>query len=261
VHQPPIEIPSAEAVGSDRDPPSAPFWSPWATVGWGLLVAVTFVAIQIGVTVVWMTAHMAMSPEREPAPLATIAESGDLFAVASLVTSVSCSVLVWLLVWFRRRDRAVATIGLVRPSPHSAAAWLGATAALIVASDALTLALGRPIVPPFMTDLFLATDVKILLVLAVVAGAPFFEELFFRGFLLTGLRRSVLGDTGAVLSCALAWAAIHLQYDLYDITTIFVFGLVLGAARLRSGSLWTPITMHVLANLVATVETTLVLRP
>ena len=45
------------------------------------------------------------------------------------------------------------------------------------------------------------------------------------------------------------------------VSTVFVavqimviFGLVLGLARIGSGSLWVPIAMHVTANLVATME-------
>ena len=94
---------------------------------------------------------------------------------------------------------------------------------------------------------------------AIVVAAPVFEELAFRGFLLEGLRRGPLGDAGAVIVTSFAWAAVHLQYDVYEIGTIVVFGLILGAARLAGGSLWVPITMHVLVNLVASVETAIVI--
>ena len=46
-------------------------------------------------------------------------------------------------------------------------------------------------------------------------GCPVFEELFFRGFLLEGFRRTFLGTTGAVVLTSLLWAVIHTQYDLY----------------------------------------------
>lgn len=55
------------------------------------------------------------------------------------------------------------------------------------------------------------------------------------------------------MSAAL-WAAIHVQYDLYGMATIFVFGLLLGAARLSTASLLVPLGMHALANLFATIE-------
>ena len=49
-------------------------------------------------------------------------------------------------------------------------------------------------------------------------------------------------------------ASIHLQYDVYQIGTIFFIGILLGVARIRSGSLYVPLAMHTLINLLATVE-------
>ena len=84
--------------------------------------------------------------------------------------------------------------------------------------------------------------------------APILEELFFRGFLYSGLSSSFLGPLGTILITSISWAAIHLQYDLYGISTIFVFGLLLGAARLKTHSLIVPVLMHALMNLVATIQ-------
>jgi hypothetical protein len=85
--------------------------------------------------------------------------------------------------------------------------------------------------------------------------APVFEELFFRGFLLAGFASSFLRPAGAVLVTSASWALIHLQYDLYGMVTIFVLGLLLGAARLASGSVLLTIGLHAFSNLLSTVET------
>jgi hypothetical protein len=90
-----------------------------------------------------------------------------------------------------------------------------------------------------------------LLWVAVALAAPLFEELFFRGFLFRGLCGSALGAAGAIVVTAALWALIHVQYDGYEIASIFAFGLVLGIARHRSGSTWTPIGMHALLNFIA----------
>jgi uncharacterized protein len=94
-----------------------------------------------------------------------------------------------------------------------------------------------------------------LLWVAVVVCAPWGEEVFFRGFLFKGWLHSVLGGWGTVLLTSLIWAVIHLQYDLYGITTIFVGGLLLGYARLKSGSIYPPILMHTLMNVLAMTQT------
>jgi membrane protease YdiL (CAAX protease family) len=52
----------------------------------------------------------------------------------------------------------------------------------------------------------------------------------------------------------MVWSALHTQYDLYGIALIFLGGLLLGYARLRGGSAYVPIAMHVVQNLVATLE-------
>jgi membrane protease YdiL (CAAX protease family) len=52
----------------------------------------------------------------------------------------------------------------------------------------------------------------------------------------------------------LIWAAVHHQYDLYGIATIFVIGLLLGTARMKTDSVYPGIVMHALMNLIATIQ-------
>jgi hypothetical protein len=99
-----------------------------------------------------------------------------------------------------------------------------------------------------------ATGEKLSLVFAVVAVAPVTEELIFRGFLVSGLRPTRLGASGAVLVSSLAWAAIHGQYDLYGMATIFALGVLLGTARVKTGSVLVPIALHSFSNVISTVE-------
>jgi membrane protease YdiL (CAAX protease family) len=55
---------------------------------------------------------------------------------------------------------------------------------------------------------------------------------------------------------SLIWAAIHLQYDWYGQTMIFLGGILLGCARWRTGSVLLPMLLHGLMNLVASAELT-----
>lgn len=256
----PNSHPPDTAPESLPTPAPPAFWSPWATVVWGILVAVAFVTVQLIVMAVWMAIRLASEPDLDPQVLLEAGGDGDLFATATLASAVICSALVWLVVKLKRGSNPPASLALVRPSVTTVATWLFITAIYAALSDALTIALGRPIVPEFMTEIFRATTLPALLCLGIIIGGPIFEELFIRGFLFEGLRRSSIGEIGAVVVCSLFWAAIHLQYGLYEITTIFIFGLILGAARIKTGSLWVPVAMHTMVNLVATVETIVVLR-
>jgi membrane protease YdiL (CAAX protease family) len=239
---------------------TGPFWSPWATVAWGLLIISVFVLGQGAIVIVWSVMRTAAGAEPEDLA-AEFAAAGDLLSVATLASAIVCSVLVFVILAIGRGIRPGTAVALTRPPGRSLALWLAITAGLIVVSDTLTTLLGKPIVPEFMADLVRNATMAPLLWLAIIIAAPFFEELFVRGFLLEGLRRGALGDAGAIVLTSVFWASIHIQYGLYEIGTIFVFGIALGLARIGSRSLWVPIAMHMLANLVATVEAHLLAPP
>ena len=87
----------------------------------------------------------------------------------------------------------------------------------------------------------------VVLILTVAVAAPIFEELVFRGFMYSGFERS-LGAVPAVLLTSAIFAMMHVQYNHYELLHIFVLGLVLAWARMRTQSLWTPIAMHAVNN-------------
>jgi membrane protease YdiL (CAAX protease family) len=83
---------------------------------------------------------------------------------------------------------------------------------------------------------------------ALVVAAPMVEEMVFRGFILTGLRRRLPFWPAALISSALFGLA-HFQLNV----SLYTFGLALVLAWLykKSGSLWPPIILHGLKNLLA----------
>jgi membrane protease YdiL (CAAX protease family) len=87
----------------------------------------------------------------------------------------------------------------------------------------------------------------------VIIG-PVTEEIVFRGFLFRGLSASFLGVAGTLIVTSIAWALLHVQYDWLTVAQIFLIGLLLGWLRWASGSTLLTISLHVLANLVATIE-------
>lgn len=94
----------------------------------------------------------------------------------------------------------------------------------------------------------------VVCVLVISAVGPLVEEFFFRGYLLAWLRQSMATPFAVTLS-ALAFALVHGFMVLHPgivgwISTgeIFVAGLVLGFAVVRTGSLWTAYLMHAAYN-------------
>jgi membrane protease YdiL (CAAX protease family) len=82
------------------------------------------------------------------------------------------------------------------------------------------------------------------------------EEVIFRGYLLSGLKEA-WGKTVGLAVMSVIFAAMHLVVHTAKQTSIPLFilsligpGLLLGWAYLRTGSLWLPIGLHFMWNLV-----------
>lgn len=78
-------------------------------------------------------------------------------------------------------------------------------------------------------------------------GAPFFEELFFRGYLLSILKGR--GELFALIVSSLLFGLIHLQ-PAYILQLSFV-GFILGLSYLRTKNLLVPIIIHSVNNFLA----------
>lgn len=239
-------------------------WGFWATVGFSLVILFAWLVVQVVVTVVYLFGAPSGRALFDKNPLgvdpAKISNDGTLLALATTCTGILIPPLCILFAWLKRGISTQKYLGLVRAPTRQTLGWLGAGLLFAAASDTVTWLLGRPIVPEFMDHAYRSAAFVPLLWFAVVVGAPLFEEFFFRGFALAGLRYSRLGAIGAVLLTALGWTALHTQYDLIDLSDLFLFGLLLGYARIRSGSLFVPIGMHALNNLWATVEAAIKVR-
>jgi membrane protease YdiL (CAAX protease family) len=224
-------------------------WGPWATIGWTVLAIVVWLGIQTGVTIVYVVVRMVRDPK---ADLSALASDGTLLGLATLASTPAMLGLVALLIhvrgftmsdylaleWPTLRQAALAVVGLL----------LG-----LATSDLLTYELGRPIVPPVMVEAYKSAWLPLLL-LALLVLAPLGEEVLIRGFLYRGLAASWIGPGMAIGVCSLAWAAMHVQYDLYAMSLIFLIGLYLGTIRYLTGSLPLVMLLHFVANLVATAE-------
>jgi len=182
-------------------------------------------------------------------------ENGTLLAIATFVTTIICCGLIVGIIKLKKGSVLAEYLCVKSVSLGTMLKWTALLGGLIALSDLITNALGRPIVPEFMSTVYATARPAWIIWLALVVAAPLFEETFFRGFVFKGFESGFMGPIGAVLATTGLWAAIHIQYDAYGIATVFCLGLLLGTARAMTGSLLVPLGLHATANLVATIET------
>ena len=236
--------------GEHTEPPKPSPWGFWVTIGFSLLILLGALAAQVVVGIVWVVVAIARGQKVDPDALES---NGLLLAIASCATAPVVIGLVLLFAGLRKNITIPEYLGFRRPRVLQYVAWGLVCALLLVVTETLNFALERP-VPEFMVTAYTTAYFLPLLWLAVIVGAPLCEEIVFRGFLFRGVQDSWLGPVGAMVLSSVAWSAMHIQYDLYEISSIFVLGLVLGAARVSSKSIYVPIAMHAAWNLTATIQ-------
>jgi membrane protease YdiL (CAAX protease family) len=90
----------------------------------------------------------------------------------------------------------------------------------------------------------------VLSAVMTVAVSPIAEELFFRGWLWTGLQKHWGALSTSTLTGAL-WLVVHLEQGLVRPVLLLPMAVVLSAARHLGRSVRAPIALHVCYNLVA----------
>lgn len=78
--------------------------------------------------------------------------------------------------------------------------------------------------------------------------APFLEEILFRGFVYRIFIKTWPLWFGSILSAAL-FALIHVQFQTF--IPLFILGLLLNHSYQKTDSIWTPIALHSLNNILA----------
>jgi uncharacterized protein len=103
-------------------------------------------------------------------------------------------------------------------------------------------------IQPNIELMFKATDFPLAVLFGGAIVAPVVEEIFFRGFVFTGLRQH-WGWPKAALASAGLFALAHLLPT--SILPIFILGLIFALLYQVSGSIWPAILMHMLTNSAA----------
>jgi hypothetical protein len=186
----------------------------------------------------------------------TLISDGLLISLCTVASAVAGLGLTAIIIKVRKGLTIPEYLGLKRISVKQTLVLLAISAGFIILADGLSWILDQP-PSAFTVDTYRTSVWPALFWVAAVIFAPAFEEAFFRGFLFAGLRQSRIGVPGTIGLTAFIWAIMHVQYGVYEIGTIFALGIVLGIARHKTGSLWSPVLMHAIFNLIAMVQTVL----
>jgi membrane protease YdiL (CAAX protease family) len=182
----------------------------------------------------------------DPPPGVTI--TGTFFQDGGLILSA------WLLARLTAGRPAAADFGLRRVAVGRAAGWLlGVWVAFIAFSGIWAAALGIEENDDLPQELGADDSSTALFFVAVLVcvAAPIAEELFFRGFCFTALRRWI-GVAGGAVATGLIFGAIHAgSADAVFLVPLAVFGALLCVLYHRTGSLLPCIVLHALNNSLA----------
>jgi hypothetical protein len=230
---------------------SAQPWGRAATFGLGVAALLAGQIIALVAMTWWYGVDIARLPDF----------GGDGPAISLIIFTSSPIELALLVLFARMRsDSAADYLGFVWPKRSELVVGVAAVVALVVIGDGLSWVLGHNIVTPFQSDIYstaVAAGWLPLLYFAVVVVTPIGEESLFRGFLFRGWLRSPNQAWPVIAITAAMWALIHVQYDWYIISQVFVSGLLLGWLRWATGSTILTMILHGLINFEGMLESVL----
>jgi hypothetical protein len=259
----PAPVPSLPVAGLPAAGPAAPAaaapprQAAWVTLLVTVLGVGGYLMLQTGAGLVLLlpaALREAAAGSLDPEALGRLLQGRlGLVAWAGIAVAVPVSVAAfWWLARWQGPGGARRRLALVWPRRRDALGWLLAVIAFGWLWEHLAVWLERPAMPPVMEQVFRTAGWLPALLVAVAVLAPAFEEVAFRGFCLGGLARR--GPLVAIGLSSVLFAAIHLQYDLFDMGGVLALGALFGAARWQSGSTLLAIGLHAFHNSVASVQ-------
>jgi uncharacterized protein len=225
-------------------------WGIAATLGFAILAFGLGQAVGVGA----LTAMKSFDPLR-------VDYDGTAIAIVTLLGN-PVQVITLVLAARLTGEDLLAYFGLNVPRWRDVTIAVAGLAVVIVLGDVLTVASGRDLVPPFQLDIHRSAQMDGTLTwlwLALIVVAPIGEELLFRGFLYRGFVREPRDVLPGILVIALIWSLLHIQYDWFGASVVFVVGVLFGYVRHYSGSTTLVILLHMLLNLESVLETFVVL--
>jgi membrane protease YdiL (CAAX protease family) len=140
-------------------------------------------------------------------------------------------------------------LGLIAPRTHLRLGFVAGLISLAVASlAALIVTQFTGPISSTAGDIGLNQSgiVLVIFVLMAMFGAPFVEEIAFRGLLFGALLKAHVNEHLVVVITALVFALFHFEPKRFII--LFAIGMILGEVRRRTGSTSATIVAHVVNN-------------
>ncbi|WP_296405006.1 CPBP family intramembrane glutamic endopeptidase [Psychrobacter sp.] len=174
--------------------------------------------------------------------------------LASVSDQINSSKLGEITEPFSKTSYKVSDYLALRPFPlYVAMGFIGLWLLFTIGTETLTYILDKN-PTAFVDDLYDSVHPKWLLIIAMVIVAPIYEEVMFRGILWRAVKEQFDGTKGfwmATIVTSVLFSIIHLQYEFYEMSVVFVLALLLSFARAKSGSLYLPILIHMINNGIA----------
>lgn len=221
-----------------------------AAVGLPLWVFGSFMLAQlICVGLIWLAGHLGL-------PLGQLNAAVYNSIVSVLIYALTITIVIGLPLWLKKQRTTLKDLGLERAPGWLDIVWAPAGFVVYIIGSALLTAAATYLLPfidqsqlqdtgfsniSSQAELFLA-----FIVLVVVA--PVAEEVLFRGYLLSRLRR-YLPVWLAVILTSLLFGLVHFQWNVG--LDVFALSLALCWLRIQTGSLWPSILLHSLKNGIA----------
>jgi hypothetical protein len=196
-------------------------------------------------------------------PVALFFNYGIVFLLGVAVVTGALNVIFWMLVIKLRQNSIISGLSLHSPQtrPLKAFVYVLVTYVLVVMfAEGYELCLnyfGIKIdvqdITRMMCDAIRNSNSSleiIVMVLCVVLFMPIIEEIIFRGVIYNGAR-SVFSGWGAGLFSSVMFAAVH--FDILYLLPLFAMGLALCYLREKTKSLYLPIVLHSLNNLISVI--------
>jgi membrane protease YdiL (CAAX protease family) len=221
-------------------------WPPVAAVG--VALAASLAPLLVAGAFILLEGAGLLPPDGRGYSLAS-----PLFTAQMILGQLASLGLVWLAAGWR--GARTTTLRLAAPRPG----WLesvGYGLLLVAAIGPVEVLLYR------LAGVDLFTDGRWLLeglrsphgwavAFAAVVLAPLWEEVAFRGFLLSALAKTRLGFWPAALAIAALWTFLHAGYSWPGLASVFLAGIGLSWIMQRTGSLRAVVVAHAVINAVS----------
>ena len=238
--------------GPPRYTPSSP-WGPWGALGALLLVLLGQLIGGIAVVAIYVFKNGGSNFDTQAGFEAMMSMATPIGVATMIASQIGSIVAVWLLAG--RQGRRADVLQMHTPAASLSTCIAGGLLS-ILATGIVEIILYQVVKDNVQADTkFIADGLNSPMwwgtILIAVVFAPLWEELTFRGFLLSSLAQTRLGFWGAALISNALWTALHAQYGWAGIGSVFTAGLVLSWLVWRTGSIRAPIIAHGIANTAA----------